>query len=135
MPRSCVLEQLLATVVAATLPLTGFPPPGPAVQAITPVRTTVEFSPTAFGRAGIRNSAKASAVLNGGTDSHVAKDAVKKSKREFRLLAANKPVTPASVEIQQNRGLTFVENKGQFDQRAKFRASNGEKTLWLTENG
>jgi hypothetical protein len=39
------------------------------------------------------------------------------------------------VAITDAHGLVFVENKGQFDARAKFQVSNPGKTLWLTQNG
>jgi hypothetical protein len=31
--------------------------------------------------------------------------------------------------------LTFVENKGQFDNRVKFQVSNAGRALWLTQSG
>jgi hypothetical protein len=42
-------------------------------------------------------------------------------------------MSPAAVRGANE--LTFVENKGQFDEQVKFQVSSGGRTLWLTGNG
>ncbi len=47
---------------------------------------------------------------------------------------ANK-LTKAKFPASQPSRITFIENKGQFDERVKFQVANAGRTLWLTQNG
>jgi uncharacterized repeat protein (TIGR01451 family) len=49
--------------------------------------------------------------------------------KSHKLTKGNHLVAQASQRI------TFIENKGQFDERVKFQVANARRTLWLTQSG
>jgi hypothetical protein len=149
------LKQILALAVCSNLIWSTVPPPSPTELSAPLVRLRKEIPPFARRAARIKNAETRSATLQITRELHsgrVSADTTAitdKTKVVSHLVSNNKQKPSRMNDLKQrfgakltgpvntlgDRGLTFVENKGQFDQRVKFRASSARGTLWLTQNG
>lgn len=149
------LKQILALAVCSNLICSTVPPPSPTELSAPLVRLRKEIPPFARRAARTKNAETRSATLQITRELHsgrVSADTTAitdKTKVVPHLVNNNKQKPSSMNDLKQrfgakltgpvntlgDRGLTFVENKGQFDERVKFRASSARGTLWLTQNG
>src|SRR5882762_2487604 len=149
-------KQVLAVILSASIATAAYPPPqAPAPERVSAAThrwahtnplgalaekgtahatASVSVSPTLTPRAGREGEELAKSERN-----PAAPNVVAHIPKAGAPNAATSPTTKSKVSSQlvavADRGPIFVENKGQFDSRVKFRASNRGKTLWLIKKG
>lgn len=148
----CV-RQSLAVLISANLVSFTAPPPERIVSSGSQVQTHRRIGPTPALQALNRNleAQPASLAIQSESGSHLNPRRTKVAATVARFTASLGKSTAKSayssgglvrgrkvdrkLAAHISHGLDFVENKGQFDARVKFRVSNQGKTLWLTSNG
>src|SRR6266403_790245 len=147
------MKQVVVAVVSLSLINATVPPPAMSLPS-PPLHQVGYLPPLALG--GPRNSrdfaTKSAAIevkpeVGGSSTTRVGRNSILTSKHltpsfDDKKPPVIRPTRPDSLPKTSGKrdvtslgphGLKFVENKGQWDERARFQLKSGGKTLWLTD--